>query len=175
MNQGSATELLIQFNNRTIVAHPLPQDDDQLAGLMAAGRDSLSIQASDLDTEGHATLNEIAVDVEGHSITLRLPSTEDAAALRRALAVAAVSATIVVVGAAASLQGGAREAPAAPAAPAQVISPQERVDPAVLREQRLAERDPLWDTQIGGTSEGVETGTSAGTHGPGRGELESNP
>ncbi len=171
MNQASATELLIQFDNRTIVAHPRPQDDDRLAGLMAAGRESLSIEPSDLDTEGHATLDEIAVDVEGHAITLRLPSPADAAALRRALAVAAVSATIVVAGAAASLQG-TRETPAAPA---QVTAPQERVDPAVLREQRLAERDPLWDTQISGTSEGVETGTSAGTHGPGRGELESNP
>ncbi len=174
MNQASTTELLIQLDDRTIVARPRPQDDDRLAGLMAAGRETFSIQPSDLDTEGHATLDEIAVDVEGHAITLRLPNSTDAAALRRALAVAAVSATIVAAGAAASLQG-TPAAPAAPAAPAQVTAPRERVDPAVLNEQKLAERDPLWDTQIGGTSEGAETSTSAGTHGPGRGELESNP
>ena len=79
--------------------------------------ESFKLNLPDGDTEGHAlAADEIFVDVEGHAMTLRLPHAADAAALKRALAVGALTATVgiggFVAGQAVS-QSAALDAPAA--------------------------------------------------------------
>jgi hypothetical protein len=113
-------------------------------------------------------------------MTLRLPSGADVETLKKALAVGAVTATIVAAGAIAAMQNPASNTaePVAPAAP--ISAPAPDLEVSQLREERLAERDPLWNVTPGGA--GVQTGSSntgetggtgnQDTHGPGRGELE---
>lgn len=123
MNSQPGTEITINIDGRTIVAQPHPEDQATLAELIGRGA-SFTLQQSDADTEGHALANEIAVDVEGHAMTLRLPTAGDAAAIRRALAVGAVTATLVIGGAFAAstihpqTQSPAISVPRAPAAQA---------------------------------------------------------
>lgn len=61
---------------------------------------------SDRDTSGHSAPIDVAVDVEGHAMVLRMPTTADAAALRKALAIGVVTATILAAGAVAATQQG---------------------------------------------------------------------
>jgi hypothetical protein len=161
------------------VATPKPEDQERLSGI---DREIVFLTASgDYDTSGHAISDELELDVEGHAITLRLPTPADADALRKALLIGAVSATIVAAGAIASLQGSPAPITSqaqAPAAPIAVPAP--GPDMAAQREDRMAAQDPMWDTQVSGapTSAGssdVSGPTSADTHGPGRGALERNP
>lgn len=123
MAHGSAA-LALELDGRNITAQPRPEDQDRLVGLLA-GRQSVALAESDAeaDTTGHALATDVTVDVEGHALTLRLPSQADAEALRRALAVGAVTATLVAAGAIAAMQGAGAPtqdqvvAPGAPVAP----------------------------------------------------------
>jgi hypothetical protein len=224
--EDRAKKLAIQLDDgRVVVGIPKPEDQGRLDQL---DQEIVLLTAGDYDTAGHGYSDEIALDVEGHAITLRLPTPADAEALRKALAVGAVTATIVAAGAIASLQGSPAApapaapiaapapamqpatqaeqdrdlgimdvgAPAAPAAPSQATQAEQdrdlgimdvgapaapaapAADPAAFREERLAERDPLWGVQVSGPSDSAAApseGETPGTHGPGRGELERNP
>jgi hypothetical protein len=91
-------EFQISLEGRTVVAQPRPEDQASLDELLGSGRD-VTIGQSDADTEGHAlAADEITVDVEGHAMTLRLPHAGDAAALRRALAVGTLTASVAIGG-----------------------------------------------------------------------------
>lgn len=98
MESQQDSELRINVDGRTVTARLRPEDQATLAELLGTGA-NITVQPSDADTEGHVLADEIAVDVEGHAMTLRLPNAGDAAAIRRALAVGAVTATIVIGGA----------------------------------------------------------------------------
>jgi hypothetical protein len=108
--------LAIQLDDgRVVIATPKPEDKDRLGRF---DQDIVLLTASaDFDTAGHGYSDEIELDVEGHAITLRLPTPADAEAVRKALAIGAVTATIVAAGAIAAMQGA--QAPAAP----QVMAP----------------------------------------------------
>ena len=102
-------------DGRTVIAAPRPEDKDRLE-LIGERTLSISSLSNDMDTQAHSFSSDITVDVEGHAMTLRLPTPSDAEALRRGLAAGAITATIVAAGAIAALQGN----PGAPAAPANV-------------------------------------------------------
>ncbi|HUR16710.1 MAG TPA: hypothetical protein VMZ33_05455, partial [Candidatus Limnocylindrales bacterium] len=91
-------------DGRVVIAAPRPEDKDRFDLL---GERTLSIRSSssELDTQAHSFSSDITVDVEGHAMTLRLPTPADAQALRRALAAGAITATIVAAGAIAAMQG----------------------------------------------------------------------
>ena len=89
-------------DSQTIYATLDPQDQGQLTELFGDG--PVQIREAEGDVEGHALSSDVLVDVEGHAIALRLPTPADAAALRKALTVGAVTATLVAAGAIASLQ-----------------------------------------------------------------------
>ena len=110
-------ELQIAVDGRTIAAQPRPEDQETLERLLARGED-ITISQSDGDTEGHAlAADEIFVDVEGHAMTLRLPVAGDATAMRNALAVGVLTATVAIGGFVAGTQVGSQTAPlSAPAA-----------------------------------------------------------
>jgi hypothetical protein len=119
-----ASSLAIQLDDgRVIVGTPKPEDQGRLGDLELGVEIELS--GSDLDTSGHAMSEDVLVDVEGHAMTLRLPTAGDAEALRKALAVGAVTATLVAAGAIAAMQG-----PAAPAVPQAVTGPARGPAPA---------------------------------------------
>ena len=91
-------ELQIAVDGRTIAAQPRPEDQETLERLLARGTD-VTIAQSDKDTEGHTlAADEIFVDVEGHAMTLRLPVAGDAQAVRNALAVGVLTATVAIGG-----------------------------------------------------------------------------
>jgi hypothetical protein len=105
MSQEFGGALAITLNDgRTIVATPRPEDQGRIAEL-ADGPFAIRPDSSGSDTSGHAISDELTVDVEGHAMTLRLPTPADAEALRKALAVGVVTATIVAAGAIAAMQG----------------------------------------------------------------------
>ena len=89
-------------DTQTVYATPGPQDQDQLAELFGDSP-TIELRVAEGDVEGHALSADVLVDVEGHAIALRLPTPADAAALRKALMVGAVTATLVAAGAIASL------------------------------------------------------------------------
>jgi hypothetical protein len=92
------TQFEITVDGRTIVAQPRPEDQASLDELLRRG-ESFQLNLPEGDTEGHAlAADEIFVDVEGHAMTLRLPHAADAAALKRALAVGALTATVGIGG-----------------------------------------------------------------------------
>ena len=126
---------------QTLYATSDPQDQDQLTELLGDG--PVQLREAEGDVAGHALSNDVLVDVEGHAIALRLPTAADAEALRKALMVGAVTATLVAAGAVASLQSPAQPSSTAidtsrssgQGAPAQVL----RADEAqALREQGYA-------------------------------------
>jgi hypothetical protein len=177
---GSTLTVEIQLDDgRTIVATPRPEDQDLLQAWQDRGV-ALTDRSDDSDTSGHriAATPDITLDVEGHAMTLRLPNSADVETLKKALAVGAVSATIVAAGAIAAMQNPASNTvePVAPAAP--ISAPAPNPDQAQFREERLAERDPMWNVTVPGAASqtsGASTGQTGGdqdTHGPGRGELE---
>ena len=95
---GEQTTFQFSIDGRTIAAKPRPEDQSTLDELLRRGADVM-VSQSDKDTEGHGLAgDEIEVDVEGHAMTLRLPTTADAAALRRALAIGALTATVAIGG-----------------------------------------------------------------------------
>jgi hypothetical protein len=95
--------LQIQLKDgRILIGTPGPEDQPWLRSLGADTR--IELGASGSDTSGHGLSADIEVDVEGHAMTLRLPTPADAEALRRLLMVSAMSATIVAAGAIASMQ-----------------------------------------------------------------------
>jgi hypothetical protein len=98
-------------NGQTLFAEVRPEDERKLAELLG-DRSAIQFAPSQDDLEGHTMSDDIVVDVEGHAMVLRLPRPTDAAALRRALAVGAVTATIVGAGAIAGLRPAAQTAPA---------------------------------------------------------------
>lgn len=106
MSQSTGSSLAIQLNDgRTVIATPGPEDQDRLAQ-MGDRPIILSAIESDTDTYGHSFSSDVTLDVEGHAVTLRLPTPADAEALRNALAVGVITATIVAAGAIAAMQGG---------------------------------------------------------------------
>ena len=116
---GEQTAFQFSIDGRTIAAEPRPEDQSTLDELLRRGA-NVTVSQSDKDTEGHGLAgDEIEVDVEGHAMTLRLPTTGDAAALRRALALGALTATVAIGGFVAGTQVAA---PAAPLAPPQAIT-----------------------------------------------------
>jgi hypothetical protein len=126
MSEERDRALAIQLDDgRVVVATPKPEDQDRLAKL---DKDIVFLTAAgNYDTSGHGYGDLVELDVEGHAITLRLPTPADAEAVRKALALGAVTATIVAAGAIAALQGPQvppQAVPqAAPAAPAVDIAP----------------------------------------------------
>ena len=122
--QSAAVALEIEGQERIVYAQPRPEDLERLSELLGGGPVAVELDESD-DTEGHAVLEDIVLDVEGHAFALRMPNAADAATLRRGFAMGAVTATLVIAGAAAAVQGGemlsnagsaSEAAPAAPAA-----------------------------------------------------------
>jgi hypothetical protein len=132
-------------DGRTILATPLPEDQD-LFWSWGEREVTLTENADESDTSGHklGTTSDITLDVEGHAMTLRLPNTTDVDSLKKALAVGAVSATIVAAGAIAAMQGS-QAAPAIPTTvhpvPIQGAAPvnQPRPDFQLRHEQRSDE------------------------------------
>jgi len=166
-------ELVIRLDDRMIVARLGPEDEDRLRALIASGRTDLTIEPSNLDTEGHGIANEIAVDVEGHALTLRLPNAADAAAIRKALAIGALTAAVAVGGIAAANMAPPAQAPAAPnvvQAPQAAPAP----DVATFREQRLMETLNSPYTSGAAPSEPGDA-APAEKGGSGSGPLEFNP
>lgn len=109
------TQFEISVDGRTILAQPRPEDQATLDELLRRG-ESFKLNQPEGDTEGHVlAADEIYVDVEGHAMTLRLPHAADAAALKRALAVGALTATVGIGGfvAGQAVSAGALDAPAA--------------------------------------------------------------
>ena len=129
-------------DSQTIYATPGPQDQDQLTELFG-NSPTVEVRAAEGDTEGHGLSADITVDVEGHAIALRLPTPADAEALRKALMVGAVTATLVGAGFIASLQNPAQPAStvvdtsrsSVQGAPAQMLRAEEA---QALREQSYA-------------------------------------
>ena len=142
MSQESSGALAIKLDDgRTVIATPRPEDQGWLEQL---GADTVTVSAgsAELDTYGHGISDELTIDVEGHALTLRLPTPADAEALRKALAVGVVSATIIAAGAIAAMQGGPTASSTQttveqPAAPAQAV------DLATLREQRVIDAEAV--------------------------------
>jgi len=120
-------------SGETLFGELRPEDERRLAELLG-DRSTIQLAPSQDDLEGHAMSDDIVVDVEGHAMAIRLPRPADAAALRRALAVGAVTATLVGAGAIAGLRPAAQTTPAVeiPAAQQQVRT----VPAAALRAQR---------------------------------------
>ena len=102
LEMGNA--LAIQLDGRTVIATPGPEDQDRLAQFGDAAI-TLTAGPAEADTYGHSYSDEVTLDVEGHAVTLRLPTPADAEALRKALAVGLVTATLVAAGAIAAMQG----------------------------------------------------------------------
>ena len=128
-------------DTQTLYATSDPQDQDQLTELFVDG--TIQLREAEGDVAGHALSTDVLVDVEGHAIALRLPTPADAEALRQALMVGAVTATLVAAGAIASLQSPAQPASTvidttrstSQGAPAQMV----RADEAqAIREQGYA-------------------------------------
>ena len=91
-------QFTITVDGRSVVAQPRPEDQATIDELLRRGA-NVTIAQTDADTEGHTLAgDEIFVDVEGHAMTLRLPTAGDAVALRRALAVGALTATVAIGG-----------------------------------------------------------------------------
>jgi hypothetical protein len=126
MENQQTAEIRIEFDGRTIVARPRPEDQATLEELLNRGENA-TLRLSTADTEGHVfAADELGVDVEGHAMTLRLPNAGDAAALRRALAISALTASVAVGGFAAgnALQSQSHAAPiTAPAVSTQWVAP----------------------------------------------------
>ncbi len=145
--------LLITIGDgQTVYAMPEPEDQRDLAQLLG-DRSTIELADTDQDLEGHAISDNVLVDVEGHALTLRLPNAGDAAALRRALAVGAVTATIVGAGAIAALQNQApadvQQAPAR-AYSQQVPAQAQKADAAnALREQGVQQVSaPVYSQEV---------------------------
>jgi hypothetical protein len=133
-----ASSLAIQLDDgRVVVGTPKPEDQGSLGGL-ALG-DEIELSGSEFDTSGHAMSEDVLVDVEGHAMTLRLPSSGDAEALRKALAVGAVTATLVAAGAIAAMQGN----PGTVAPPQSITMPARGPAPAAdfqIRKEQAADK-----------------------------------
>lgn len=122
-------------DGRIVIGTPGPEDQGLLGG--RGDNEIVLITELEADTSGHGYPTDVTVDVEGHAMTLRLPSSADAEALRKALAIGAVTATLVAAGAISAMQGN----PAAPAIPQTVVQPHTGPAPAadfqVRREQAV--------------------------------------
>ena len=107
---------------QTIFAVPGPEHQREFVELLG-DRPAVELTAPTQDVEGHAlSANDVLVDVEGHALTLHVPNAADAAALRRALAVGVVSATLVGAGAIAALQTPSAAPANVQPGPAQVLT-----------------------------------------------------
>lgn len=126
-------------DGRTIEAEPRPEDAPHFAELTAT-RSAVQLTGGNSDVEGHAQSTDVALDVEGHAMVLRLPNAGDATALRRALAVGAVTATLVGAGAIAGLQNARPSAVPAEHAPARV-QPRAMPAPAMRAQRDQMERE----------------------------------
>jgi hypothetical protein len=163
MATTAKTALEIELDDRrVIVGRPRPEDEDRMFALIGS-YDTVNFSLEEDDVSGHATSNDVTIDLEGHAFTLRLPTSADAEALRKALMIGAMSATVVAAGAIAATQ--------APAAPASVVpidkpaAPAQNLELATQREQRLSEFEaaPI----SAGTSSVETTGSNQSS-----GELE---
>lgn len=119
MEQHIGLAVNIDDRQETVIAVATAEDLQVLGELLREGSSTVTLRATDEDTEGHTFTSEVGVDVEGHALTLRLPSPADAAALRRRLAMGAVTATLVAAGAGAAIGLANTPATAGQAPPAQ--------------------------------------------------------
>lgn len=103
MEQSEKTLAIRLDDGRTVIARPRPEDQDFLA--QSGGEARISLGSYELDVQGHGSSSDLSVDVEGHAMVLRLPTPADAAAVRKALMVGAMTVTVVAAGAIASMQG----------------------------------------------------------------------
>lgn len=147
MSQETGSALAIQLNDgRTIIGTPGPEDQDRLAQF-GDRQIILSASATDTDTYGHSFSSEVTLDVEGHAVTLRLPTPADADALRNALAVGVITATLVAAGVIAAMQGG----PATSAGQNVIDSPRSAPAPAEdFQTRREREIDRMLEAPAGG-------------------------
>ena len=145
--QTGSLAIRLEDGGDIIWARPRPEDEHQLAQLMGGGPISVSLRASESDTErdiqGHSLSTDVTVDVEGHALTLRLPTAADAEVLRRRLATGVIVATLVVAGAGAGAAIQSMSAPAANTIVAPNIVPGPAPDLALRREARLAEAEAI--------------------------------
>ena len=147
MSQEREKALAIQLDDgRVVVATPKPEDQERLAKL---DKEIVFLTVRDgYDVAGHGYGDLLELDVEGHAITLRLPSPSDAEAVRRALAVGAVTATIVAAGAIAALQGTQAPAMPLPAAPPAVTQPMINPHAAPEFGDRVQPRAPVISNDV---------------------------
>jgi hypothetical protein len=138
-------------DGRTLYALPSAEDQGQLTEVF--GERSIDLGPSEADVEGHGVSSDIVFDLEGHALTLRLPTPADAATLRRALVAGAVTATIVGAGAIAALQNPPAPAPSAVQAPAAPAA--QPLHNAF--EQRAVQADQAWDSRAAAGQAGSST------------------
>lgn len=100
---GGSIAIRLEGSDEVYWAQPRPEDQGRLAELLREGSANASLAEDDL--QGHIQSADVTFDVEGHAMTLRLPSAADAAELRRRLAMGAVAVTLVAAGGIAALQG----------------------------------------------------------------------
>ena len=158
MTGSSLTVELTLNDGRIIVATPRPEDQDLLKTW--TDRDiALTSGPDDSDTSGHGLSEDITLDVEGHAMTLRLPNSTDVDALKKALAVGAVSATIVAAGAIAAMQGSQ----AAPAIP-QVVTPVNMQAPVPAADFKLRREQQIDEMLAAPPAEAPAANDSGSTH-----------
>jgi len=159
------TELEIQLDDkRVIVARPRPEDEERMVALIGS-YETVNFSLAEGDVSGHALVADVGIDLEGHAFTLRLPTPADAEALRKALLIGAMSATVVAAGAlAAAVVTPGAQAPAAPQA-----GPARNVDLAVQREHRLSELEAAPAAPVHAID---TTGETSNPRRPTSGELE---
>jgi hypothetical protein len=144
--QTGSLAIRLEDAGEIIWARPRPEDENQLAQLMGGGPIAVSLRSSEgteSDTQGHTLETDVLVDVEGHALTLRLPTAADAEVLRRRLATGVIVATLVVAGAGAGAAIQSMSVPAANTIVAPNVQPGPAPDLALRREARLAEIEAI--------------------------------
>ena len=145
--QTGSLAIRLEDAGEIIWARPRPEDENQLAQLMGGGPIAVSLRSSEggaeSDTQGHTLETDVLVDVEGHALTLRLPTAADAEVLRRRLATGVIVATLVVAGAGAGAAIQSMSVPAANTIAAPNVQPGPASDLSLRREARLAEMEAI--------------------------------
>ena len=116
-SQSSYELFIVLADGRTVVG-AVAGGEEWLSGV--ADRSFEVRRDTSWTTVGHAQPTFVPIDVEGHVIVLRLPTAADAEALRRALAIGALTATLAASGIV-GLKATPSVAPATPARDAVVL------------------------------------------------------
>lgn len=97
------TTLEIELDDRRLIAgRPRPEDEDRMFALIGA-YETVNFSLDEDDVSGHAMTNDVGIDLEGHAFTLRLPTPAQAEALRQALTIGDMSATVIAMAVAAEI------------------------------------------------------------------------